>query len=252
MWLAGAGPGAPGLLTLMAYHALSVADVIVHDALVGARILDWANPSATLEYAGKRGGKPSPKQADITLRLVEHARAGRRVLRLKGGDPFMFGRGGEECEALHAAGIPFRIVPGVSAGLGGIAYAGIPATHRTTNQAVAFLTGHDTTGEMPGAIDWAALARGAPVIVMYMAVKHLADIAARLMAGGRAADEPVAVVANATLASQEIVETTLGGVAPLAAERPLPTPAVVVVGPVVGLRERLDWFVEGLRDAPLG
>ena len=236
----------------MAYHGLATADVIVHDALVGDGILDWANPAADLEFAGKRGGKPSPKQADITLRLIEHARAGRRVLRLKGGDPFMFGRGGEECEGLVAAGIRFRIVPGVSAGLGGIAYAGIPATHRTANQAVTFLTGHDTTGDLPGAIDWEALARAAPVLVMYMAVKHIAEIATRLLAGGRAAGERVAVVANATLPSQEIVETTLGEIAALAAGAPLPTPAIVVVGPVVDLRERLDWYVAGLRDNPVG
>ncbi len=252
VWLAGAGPGAPGLLTLMAYHGLSTADVVVYDALVNDTTLGWARPDAVLEYAGKRGGKPSPRQADITLSLIAHARAGRRVLRLKGGDPFMFGRGGEECEGLIAAGVPFRIVPGVSAGLGGIAYAGIPATHRSVNQAVTFLTGHDMTGEPPGAIDWEALARASPVIVMYMAVKHLGAIAERLMAGGRPPEEPVAVVANATLPSQEIVATTLGGIAARLAEGPLPTPAVVVVGGVADLPTRLDWFVGEVARGHLG
>ena len=192
VWLTGAGPGDPGLLTLLAVKALGSADVIVYDALVDRSILDLARPGAELEYAGKRGGKPSSKQPDISLRLVQLAREGKRVLRLKGGDPFVFGRGGEEALSLVEAGIPFRIVPGISAGIGGLAYAGIPVTHREVNAAVAFVTGHDATGEVPDSVDWDSLAKGAPVIVLYMALKHLGRIAEKLIDGGKAAATPVA------------------------------------------------------------
>jgi uroporphyrin-III C-methyltransferase len=195
-----------------------------------------ARPSALVEYAGKRGGKPSPKQRDISLRLIELARAGKRVCRLKGGDPFVFGRGGEEALALVEAGVPFRIVPGVSAGIGGLAYAGIPVTHRDINQSVTFLTGHDQTGLTPSAIDWVGVARGAPVIVMYMAIKHLGQIATALILAGRSAGEPVAIVANATTASQRVLETTLGGAAADLSVSDIEPPAIVVVGEVVRLR----------------
>src|SRR3569833_998593 len=210
VWLTGAGTGAAGLLTLLAVKGLAQADVVVYDALVARSILELAKPGAKLEYAGKRGGKPSAKQPDISLRLVQLAREGKRVLRLKGGDPFVFGRGGEEAMSLVEAGVPFRIVPGISAGIGGLAYAGFPVTHRDVNSAVAFVTGHDATGEVPDAVDWAALAKGAPVIVLYMALKHIALIAERLIAGGRAADTPVAVISKATTAEQQVLETTLG------------------------------------------
>jgi len=241
VWLVGAGPGDPGLLTLHAVNALAQADVVVHDALVDPRILAHARPGAEIEFAGKRGGKPSPKQRDISLRLVELARAGKRVCRLKGGDPFVFGRGGEEALTLVEAGIPFRIVPGVSAGIGGLAYAGIPVTHRDINQSVTFLTGHDQSGLTPSAIDWEGVARGAPVLVMYMAVKHLAQIAAALILAGRATDEPLAIVSNATTEAQQVLETTLGQAAAALAESGLEPPAIVVVGQVVRLRAALDW-----------
>ena len=149
VWLVGAGPGDPGLLTLHGLNALRQADVVVYDALVEEKLLGWAAPGADLIFAGKRGGKPSPKQKDISLTLVELAKAGRRVLRLKGGDPFVFGRGGEEAQTLVQHGVPIRIVPGISAGIGGLAYAGVPVTHRDVNQAVTFLTGHSVTGEVP-------------------------------------------------------------------------------------------------------
>ncbi|MFX3679821.1 uroporphyrinogen-III C-methyltransferase [Oceaniradius stylonematis] len=242
VWLVGAGPGDPGLLTLHAAHALGNADVIVHDALVDPRCLELARPGATLEYAGKRGGKPSAKQRDISLRLVELARSGKRVLRLKGGDPFVFGRGGEEALTLAAHDVPFRIVPGVTAGIGGLAYAGIPATHRDTNHAVTFLTGHDSGGVMPDAIDWHHVAKGAPVIVMYMAMKHIGAIAGRLIAEGRAPNEPVAFVCNAATDRQQVLETTLGRAEADVAESGLQPPAIVVVGEVVRLRSGLDWL----------
>jgi uroporphyrin-III C-methyltransferase len=247
VWLVGAGPGAPGLLTLLGYHALAEADVIVYDALVSEQLLKLANPAADQIYAGKRGGKPSEKQTDISLRLVELAQSGKRVLRLKGGDPFMFGRGAEECTTLLSHGIAFRIVPGITAGIGGLAYAGIPATSRDTNHAVIFLTGHDETGGVPASVDWAAVAKAAPVIVMYMAVKHLQSIADKLMAAGRPKADPVTVAIDASLPAQRIVRGSLGAIA--AIEPQLAAPAIVVLGPV---RDDLGWYVEKLRENTLG
>jgi uroporphyrin-III C-methyltransferase len=239
VWLVGAGPGDPGLLSVLALHALSRADIVVYDALVDQRILRLARTGAVLDHAGKRGGRPSPSQPDISARLVHLAGDGKRVLRLKGGDPCVFGRGGEEALALAEAGIPFRIVPGITAGIGGLAYAGIPLTHRDTNSAVTFLTGHDSGGDMPGALDWDAIARGSPVLVLYMATRHLPKIVERLLAAGRRSDEPVAVVSQATTPSQSVLVSTLGEISSLAAGiRP---PAIVVVGEVVRLRAALDW-----------
>jgi uroporphyrin-III C-methyltransferase len=242
VWLVGAGPGDPGLLSLLALHALRHADFVVYDALVDQRILELAQSRAVLDYAGKRGGKPSPQQPDISLRLVALARAGHRVLRLKGGDPLVFGRGGEEALALVAAGIPFRIVPGISAGIGGLAYAGIPVTHRDTNSAVAFVTGHASGGALPDTIDWAALSRGAPVLVIYMALNHLGEIADALMRAGRPAAEPVAIVSKATTEQQRVVDTTLARAAADADAQAIEPPAMVVVGPAVALRAGLDWL----------
>ncbi|WFU03729.1 uroporphyrinogen-III C-methyltransferase [Rhizobium sp. CB3171] len=242
VWLVGAGPGDPGLLTLLAAKGLAEADIIVHDALVNEDCLKLAHPGAILEYAGKRGGKPSAKQRDISLRLVELARAGKRVLRLKGGDPFVFGRGGEEALMLVEHGIPFRIVPGITAGIGGLAYAGIPVTHRDVNHAVTFLTGHDSSGVVPDGINWEAIGKGSPVIVMYMAMKHIAQISANLIAAGRSADEPVAFVCNAATPAQQVLETTLGQAEADVAASGLEPPAIVVVGNVVKLRPSLDWL----------
>ncbi|RCW28641.1 uroporphyrinogen-III C-methyltransferase [Ciceribacter lividus] len=242
VWLAGAGPGDPGLLTLLAAKALGEADVIVHDALVNEECLKLARPGAALEYAGKRGGKPSAKQRDISLRLVELAKSGLKVLRLKGGDPFVFGRGGEEALTLVEHGVPFRIVPGITAGIGGLAYAGIPVTHREINHAVTFLTGHDSSGLVPDRIDWEAIAKGSPVIVMYMAMKHIGRISAQLIAGGRSASEPVAFVCDAATATQKVLETTLGEAERAVAASGFEPPAIVVVGEVVRLRPSLDWL----------
>lgn len=250
VWLVGAGPGDPGLMTLHGINALRQADVVVYDALVDDRILSLVRPGATVEYAGKRGGKPSPKQRDISLRLVDLAREGKRVLRLKGGDPFVFGRGGEEAQTLVAAGIPIRIVPGISAGVGGLAYAGIPVTHRDVNQAVTFLTGHDQTGDAPGAIDWHALAKGSPVIVCYMAIKTLPKIAAKLMEAGRSVDEPVAIVSDASLPTMRVVETTLGQAVEDAEAQGVKPPAIICIGQVVRMRQVLDWIGQMSGDAP--
>jgi uroporphyrin-III C-methyltransferase len=242
VWLVGAGPGDPGLLSLLGYHALRQADVVVYDALVDDRIVKLARPGAELEYAGKRGGRPSPTQPDISAQLVTHAKAKRRVLRLKGGDPFVFGRGGEEALALVAAGIPFRVVPGITSGIGGLAYAGIPVTHRDTNQVVTFVTGHGVTGDIPDGLDWTALARGSPALVFYMATKHLEAIAERLIAAGRSGDEPVAVVSRAATDRQRVVETTLDHAAADVAAAQLEAPALVAIGPIVRLRAGLDWL----------
>jgi uroporphyrin-III C-methyltransferase len=252
VWLVGAGPGAPGLMSLMAYHAMQQADVVVYDALVNPDILRWVRPGAELVYAGKRGGKPSASQRDISERLIELARAPARVLRLKGGDPFIFGRGGEEAQALKQAGVAFRIVPGISAGIGGLAYAGIPATHRDLNHSVIFLTGHDATGALPANVDWRAVATASPVIVMYMAVKHLPEIAAALIAGGRDPADTLTIVSNATLPHQSVLETRLGEVEVFLAHNTPETPAIVVAGKVEHWRSILDWFDAPARESPIG
>ncbi len=241
VWLVGAGPGDPGLLTALALHALGSADSVVFEARVARRILQLARPGAELEYAGKRGGRPSPRQPDISARLIQLARDGRRVLRLKGGDPCVFGRGGEEALALAAAAVPFRLVPGITAGIGGLAYAGIPATHRDIASAVTFVTGHDRNGQFPAGIDWDAIARS-PVIVMYMALPHLERISARLLAAGRPPDEPVAIVSNATTPQQRVLLTRLCEAAAAAAAAQIPAPSIVAIGEVVKLHATLDWF----------
>ncbi|HUQ38045.1 MAG TPA: uroporphyrinogen-III C-methyltransferase [Aestuariivirga sp.] len=252
VWLVGAGPGAPGLMSLLCYHAMQNCDVVVYDALVNPDILRWVRQGVILEYAGKRGGKPSPVQQDISFRLIELARAGKRVLRLKGGDPFMFGRGGEESQALAKAKIPFRIVPGITAGVGGLAYAGIPSTHRDTNHSVIFLTGHDATGKMPANVNWQAVATASPVIVMYMAVKHLGEIAQALLEGGRAPKDPVTIISNASLPHQQVQSTTLDQAGAHVTQNNPPTPAIVVVGHAGDWREMLDWYTPALRENAIG
>lgn len=250
VWLAGAGPGDPGLLTLHGLNALRQAEVIVYDALVDEAILDWARPEAERIFAGKRGGKPSALQRDISLSLVELARAGRRVLRLKGGDPFVFGRGGEEAQTLVQHGVPIRIIPGISAGIGGLAYAGIPVTHRDINQTMAFVTGHDQTGNAPHSVDWEALARSAQVIVIYMGMKHMADIARDLIAGGRDPADPVAVVTRATLPDQQVLESRLDRVAEDIAAAGMVAPAIICVGRSVLMRQALDWQALSAGESP--
>nr|WP_321483387.1 uroporphyrinogen-III C-methyltransferase [uncultured Cohaesibacter sp.] len=257
VWLVGGGPGDRGLLTLHAVNALRQADAIVYDALVDKALLSFARPDIIVEFAGKRGGRPSSKQKDINLRLIELAKEGKRVLRFKGGDPFIFGRGGEEALQLVEAGVPFRVVPGITAGIGGLCYAGIPATHRDINQSVTFLTGHDHTGEMPTALDWDGIARGSQVIVMYMAMKHLHGITEKLMDAGRDPEEGAAVICNASTPRQEVLTSTLAHIADDAHNSNMEPPAIVVIGNVVKLRDGLDWlgFANGgkaLISDPLG
>jgi uroporphyrin-III C-methyltransferase len=231
VWLVGAGPGDPGLLTLDALAGLLQADVIVHDALVDARVLRLAGKNAVLEFAGKRGGKPSASQDDISERLVTLARGGLRVVRLKGGDPFVFGRGGEEVLALVAAKVPFRVLPGITSGLGGLAVAGIPATVRGVNQAIILATAHNPDEQ--DTTDWAALARTGQPIVLYMAMRTLEAIVAALMNGGLAADTPAAIVASASLPEQRVVESTLGALVADAQASKVGAPAIVVIGDIV-------------------
>jgi uroporphyrin-III C-methyltransferase len=239
VWLAGAGPGDAGLITLLGLHAIASADVILYDALVNEALLKFARPGAEIVYAGKRRGQASIKQGEISRQLVALARKGKRVLRLKGGDPFVFGRGAEEALTLARANVPFRIVPGITAGIGGLAYAGIPVTHRDTNHAVTFITGHGVDGNIP-ALDWAAVAKGSPTIVLYMALAHADEIAAKLIAAGRGVDEPAAIVSDATFGKQTVRVTTLGELGARAKESD--APAVLVIGENVRLREGLDWI----------
>ena len=241
VWLCGAGPGDAGLLTLHGLNGLRQSDVVVYDALVGEEILDWVAPHTELLYAGKRGGKPSPLQKDISEKLITLAKEGKRVLRLKGGDPFVFGRGGEEAQTLVKAGIPIRIVPGISAGIGGLAYAGIPVTHRDVNQTVTFMTGHDQKGETPTSINWKAVSDGSHVIVLYMAIKHLERIANELLAAGRDRNEPVALVSSATTDAEKIYETTLEGLLSDPKVKEIKPPSIICIGRAVLLRQVLDW-----------
>lgn len=239
VWLAGAGPGDPGLITVLGLHAVATADAILYDALVNDALLSFARPGAAVVYAGKRRGQRSAKQEDISRNLISLAQKGRRVLRLKGGDPFVFGRGGEEALALARASVPFRIVPGVTAGIGGLAYAGIPVTHRDTNHVVTFVTGHGADGKLPD-LDWRAVARGSPTLVLYMALAHAGEIATKLIEAGRAPDEPAAIVSDATFERQDVRVTTLAALGEAAREST--APAILVIGENVKLRDGLDWL----------
>ena len=239
VWLVGAGPGDPGLITALGLRAIADADVLLYDALVDESLLALAGGEKI--YAGKRAGVRSCKQDEISELLVRLAKEGKRVLRLKGGDPFVFGRGGEEAQALARAGVPFRIVPGITAGIGGLAYAGIPVTHRDTNHAVTFITGHGIDGKLTK-LDWAAVSRGAPTLVLYMARKFAGEIAQELMAAGRSAHEPAAIVANAARPDQQVILTTLGGLA--AAAENAPALAIIVIGENVKLAKELSWLAE--------
>jgi len=239
VWLVGAGPGDPGLLTVRAAEALRRADLVLHDALPGRAVLRLVRAGAKIVPVGKRKGAAPLSQAAINARLVAGARAGLRVVRLKGGDPFVFGRGGEEAAALAEAGIPWRVVPGVSAGLAAPAAAGIPLTHRGVSSAVTFVTGHDETGGMPGSVDWGALARAGGTVAAFMALTRLDEIALRLLAEGRPPETPVAVVASASLPGQAVLRTTLGACTLDAKRAALPTPALVVIGEAAGLASAL-------------
>src|SRR3954466_9670299 len=218
VYLVGAGPGDPGLVTRRALELVREADAIVYDRLIPAGLVTEAAPGTGLHYVGKEPGKPSMEQGAINALLVELARAGKSVVRLKGGDPFVFGRGGEEAQDLAAAGVAFEVVPAVTAGIAAPAYAGIPVTHRDAASAVAFVTGHEDPAKPETALDWDALARFPGTLVLYMGVKNLPEIARKLVAAGRAQDEPVAVVERGTLPGQRVVEGTLATIAQAVAD----------------------------------
>ncbi|MGH2992122.1 MAG: uroporphyrinogen-III C-methyltransferase, partial [Solirubrobacterales bacterium] len=209
VYLVGAGPGDPGLITARAIELIESADVILHDRLIPSGALDASRGDAELVYVGKRPGEAAMPQEEIESLMVARARAGRRVVRLKGGDPFTFGRGGEEAEAMAAAGVPFEVVPGVTAGVAAPAYAGIPVTHRDDASAVAFVTGHEDPDKEDSALDWEALARFPGTLVVYMGVKQLPEIAQRLVAAGRDPREPAAAVERGTLSGQRTVTAPL-------------------------------------------
>ncbi len=242
VYLIGAGPGDPGLITVRGLECIGLADVIMYDYLASKSLLDHARPEAELVYAGKVGGAHNREQSQINEMLVEKARQGRIVARLKGGDPFIFGRGGEECEALVEAGIPFEIVPGVTAGIGAAAYAGIPLTHRNFTASVAFVTGHESPGKESSAIDWEKLSVGSGTLVFYMGMKNLPQITANLLDNGRAPDTPVALIRWGTRPEQEVLEGTLSDIGDKARKAGFKAPAITVVGEVVRLRDRLRWF----------
>lgn len=228
--LVGAGPGSPDLLTVAATKLLADCDVVVYDALVSREILALASPTADWIEAGKRGGRPSAEQADICDTLIRLALGGKRVVRLKGGDPFVFGRGGEEIRALAEAGIPFRVIPGITAGVAAPAMAGIPVTDRAVNSTLAFLTGHEASEE--SRMDWRALVQAFPVLVFYMGAKNLTQIAQRLLDAGLSAETPVAVIHSATLPEETQATGTIAAAA--AGELTAESPSIIIIGDVVG------------------
>ena len=242
VFLVGAGPGDPGLMTIRSLDLIVAADVIVHDRLIPRDALAAARPDAEILYVGKEPGAASVPQDGIEELLVERAREGKIVVRLKGGDPFVFGRGGEEAEALADAGIPFEVVPGVTAGVAAPAYAGIPVTHRDDASAVAFVTGHEDPEKEESTLDFEALARFPGTLVFYMGVKALPRIAESLIGAGRDPSEPAAVVERGTLPAQRTVTAALEGIAKATEEAAIEPPAVTVVGPVAARREQIAWF----------
>jgi uroporphyrinogen III methyltransferase/synthase len=242
VYLVGAGPGDPGLMTRRSLELIADADAIYYDRLIPPGALDGAGEDAELIYVGKQPGVPSVPQDEIGERLIEAARAGRSVVRLKGGDPFVFGRGGEEGEALRAAGVEFEVVPGVTAGVAATAYAGIPVTHRDDASAVAFVTGHEDPEKAETALDWGALAAFPGTLVFYMGVKRLGENAAALIASGRDAEEPAAAIERGTWAGQRTVTATLGKIAQAVEREAIKAPALIVVGAVAARREALAWL----------
>jgi uroporphyrinogen III methyltransferase/synthase len=247
VYLVGAGPGDPGLLTVRAAELIASADAIVYDALVSPLVLASRSDDAEVVYVGKRGGQASATQDDVNRIVVELAGRHERVVRLKGGDPFVFGRGGEEALALRAAGIPFEVVPGVTAGIGVPSYAGIPVTHRGITSSVVFVTGHEDPSKPESRVPWSELARGRGTVVLYMSVRRLRENCQRLVDAGRPADTPAAVIEWGTYPRQRTVVGTLATLAGLVEEAGIGAPAITVVGEVVRLRESLAWY----EDRPL-
>lgn len=242
VFLVGSGPGDPGLLTLRAAHTLRNAEVLLYDALASDATIAFAPPDCERIFVGKRGGEHAMPQPEIEALMIRQARAGKRVVRLKGGDPFIFGRGGEEAQVLHAAGIPFEIVPGISSALAGPAYAGIPVTHREHNTAVTIATGHEDPTKLVSTLNWEKLADPHCTLVFVMAMSNLDAICSRLIAEGLDAATPAAVIQDATRPTQRSIVGTLATLANEAASSGLAAPAIIVVGSVVGTRADVRWF----------
>ncbi|KAF1695414.1 uroporphyrinogen-III C-methyltransferase [Pseudoxanthomonas daejeonensis] len=238
--LVGAGPGDPGLLTLNALRALEAAEVVLYDRLVGAGVLALANPAALRIEVGKSAGNHSMPQEQIHALMLEHARAGRRVVRLKGGDPFVFGRGGEELEYLHAHGIPYRVVPGITAAVACAAYAGIPLTHRDHAQSLRLMTAH--CRDSVDTLDWASLAQERQTLAVYMGVAALGHLRERLLAAGRDPATPFALVENGSRPEQRVVTGTLDDLAATAQAHAVASPALLILGEVAALAAQLHWF----------
>ena len=250
VYLVGAGPGDPELLTLKAARLIATADVLVYDYLVGAGILALAAPTAERVFVGKKGGGFCCPQRDIESTLIAFARAGKAVVRLKGGDPFVFGRGGEEAEALLAAGLTFEIVPGVTSALAAAAYAGIPLSHRTHSSAVVFLTGHEDPAKPDSAIRWEDYGGLGATLCVYMGMKNLETITRRLQAGGLPANTPAAVIQSATTSSHRQLITTVGKIALESEHAGFGAPAIVIIGEVAALADRLSWFTAQVESLP--
>jgi uroporphyrinogen III methyltransferase / synthase len=243
IYLVGSGPGDPGLFTVKGVRCMAEADAVVYDRLAPEALLKYAKPEAERIYVGKKPGNPTMTQEDINALLIELGGAGKTVVRLKGGDPYIFGRGGEEAFALKRAGLPFEVVPGVTSGVAAPAYAGIPVTHRNVSTSVAFVTGHEDPTKGRSDVDWQKLANGADTLVLYMGVGRLEEISSELIAAGRSPDTPVACVRWGTIPEQQTVTGTLEDIGGRVAEAGLKPPAIAVVGDVVALREEgLDWY----------
>lgn len=243
VYLIGAGPGDPKLLTIKAAERIAAADVIVYDYLVNPAVLAYAQRGAELIYAGKRAGEPSVSQPEINRIIIEQAQAGRVVARLKGGDPFIFGRGGEEAEALIHAGVEWEVIPGISSGVAAAAYAGIPLTHRNYASSVAFFTGHDNPGKSRQAVNWSIAGSAADTLVIFMCAETIAKIARDLINGGRAPHTPIAIIRWGTYEHQEIYSGSLEDIASGEIERMrIEPPAIAIVGDVVSLKDKLHWF----------
>lgn len=242
VYLVGAGPGDPGLLTVKGRDCLAKADIVVYDYLANAELLDYATNASELIYVGKKADQHAMEQSEINALLVEKVKDGQTVVRLKGGDPFLFGRGAEEALGLAKAGIPFETVPGVTTATGASAYAGFPLTHRRHNSVVSLVTGHEDPSKQESAIDWNALATGGGTLVFYMGVKNLPNIAGKLIDGGRSPETPAALIRWGTLPEQRVVEGTLSNIAETAEKARMKPPCILVVGNVVELREKLNWF----------
>lgn len=249
VYLVGAGPGDPGLLTVKAADLLRAADCVIYDYLVNPEILRLASPRAEKLYVGKQGCGKGWKQEDINHVLIEKAAQHRLIVRLKGGDPFVFGRGGEEAEALVDAGIEWEVVPGISAGSAVAAYAGIPVTHRGVSSSVAFVTGHETPAKAQSSLRWEHLANGVDTIVFFMGVANIQTISEQLIQHGRSAATPVAVVRWGTYNEQEVFVSDLANIANLIEREQVKAPALIVVGEVVRLREKLHWFSASMVEA---